>query len=345
MMKIRCLSKKLRNEKGAVMVISAFAVSSMLAVMALSLDTGYVFLVQTELQNAADAAALAAVTSIPVTEDEARQISIDFASQFYAGGKTVALNPEDAKAGRFDFTTNQFVNGALPVNAAFVTAARDNTVTAGRLALFFAKTLGISDVNLKQSAVAAADPRVVGVMAGNHLIPYTMDEALADQDGDGNFDVGAQVDIYIHNASDKGNFGFLNLDGGDLSTTELRQFILYGFNQDFSVPPSGFIPITGDTGIRGQSLFNAFEQVYYDFDLMQGLVLYMPVHRAWSGQGSNAVFEIVDIVAVRLRQVQINGNIHGRQIRVEIVPNVSSGLIVREGAPNHSTLLKLRLVE
>lgn len=339
------VNRKIGNQRGAIGIISSVAIGAGLAFMTLSFDAGYIFSTQGELQNAADAAALAGVTKLPVGSDEARNIGLDFAKRYLAGGKSVELQPLNVIPGRYDFTQKAFNAGLEPVNAMEVITLRDSSVPAGQLALFFAQMFDIDQVSVQERALAAVDPRVVGVMDHNHLIPYSVLETIVDENQDGNFDIGNTINMYLRNGSDMGNFGFLNLNGGSLSNDELQQYIMYGYDADFTIPPSGMIPVSGDTGIRGQSLADAFENVYYNFDTGTGTIVYLPVHRSWAGAGANAIFEVVDIVALKIQSTQLIGNINARRITAEITQSVSSGFIIREGAPENNSLQKLRLVE
>lgn len=342
---IRLRFEKIRNQKGAIGVISSVAIGAGIAVMTLSFDAGYIFSTQGELQNAADSAALAAVTTLPVTPEEASTLSLNFSKRFLAGGKNVELLEQNVTPGRYDFNAKVFNPGIEPVNAMEVITLRDDSVPSGQLSLFFTKMFGVDQVAVQERALAGVDPRVVGVKGHNHLIPYSVLETIVDQNGDGEFDLGNNINLYLRNGADKGNFGFLNLNGGSLSGDELKEFIMYGYDMDLSIPPSGVLPINGDTGIHGNSLTEAFESVYYDFAAQTGTVVYAPVHRAWSGNGANAIFEVVDFVALKIRNTELTGNINSRKIMAEITQSVSSGFIVREGAADNNSLQKLRLIE
>ncbi|UNY41880.1 hypothetical protein CPT_Momento_050 [Burkholderia phage Momento] len=57
-------SKSRRNQRGAVAITVALLMSILLGFAALAIDVGYLFVVRNELQNAADAAALAGAPCI-----------------------------------------------------------------------------------------------------------------------------------------------------------------------------------------------------------------------------------------------------------------------------------------
>lgn len=64
------------SEKGVVMVIAALMLLSLLAVTALTVDVGQVYLTRSRLQKAADAAALAGAQSLAMTRDETEAESV-----------------------------------------------------------------------------------------------------------------------------------------------------------------------------------------------------------------------------------------------------------------------------
>jgi len=81
----------------------------------LALDMGKVILVANQLQNAADAAALAGARIVKVSQDQARQNAMNIALENFADGQSVQLasnqsnNPDgDIVVGRYDLKTHIF---------------------------------------------------------------------------------------------------------------------------------------------------------------------------------------------------------------------------------------------
>jgi len=54
------IARPIRGERGSILVITALSLVALVGFVGLALDLGHLYVVKTELQNAADAAALAA---------------------------------------------------------------------------------------------------------------------------------------------------------------------------------------------------------------------------------------------------------------------------------------------
>jgi len=152
-------SKPSRRSKrrGAVLVLAAVLFMVMLAMVAFAIDIGYLSLVRTQLQAAADAAALAGAASTNLSLAESRATAQDIAARNIAGGRPVLLNDSDIEFGVWDVETRTFTP-SQSWNAVRVTARHDAT-SGGPTQLFFGPLLGVAAVNQQASAVATVNPR------------------------------------------------------------------------------------------------------------------------------------------------------------------------------------------
>jgi Flp pilus assembly protein TadG len=141
-------------------MLTVFLMVFLLGMIAFALDIGYVLLAKTQLQTAADSAALVAAGTMgntdinPVTEAE------KFANWNKVGNQNVIIKDQDVVYGTWDVGSRVFTPSqeAGISNAVKVTARADNT-TSGSIPLFFGPVLGVNSVNTKASAVAVANPR------------------------------------------------------------------------------------------------------------------------------------------------------------------------------------------
>jgi len=138
---------------------------ALIGMASLAFDTGYLFKTRNELQNIADAAALAAARSLGdvyglnnAYDDSTDRPGIlstaqDVAQKNWAGGKNpITISPADLELGIWD--GNAFsVNNAQP-NAIRATVRRDG-VANGPVSTFFGKVLGVDTVDLQARATAA----------------------------------------------------------------------------------------------------------------------------------------------------------------------------------------------
>lgn len=88
-----------QRQRGAVAILVAFAILMLLAALGLVIDLGHLYVVKTELQNAADACALAAVSEIS---------PYDAAN----GGRAIAAGIAVGTKNKIDFQSNDVVIGA-----------------------------------------------------------------------------------------------------------------------------------------------------------------------------------------------------------------------------------------
>lgn len=144
------------SRRGATLVLSALLLVALVAMVAFAVDLGYIVLVRTQLQAAADSAALAAAARMSVEPSEAVALAQEFAGRHVAGGAPIELAPDQVEFGIWDSNTRSFV--ALPSgagNAVRVTARRE------RAPLFFGRIFGRGDFDTSASAVAMANPREI----------------------------------------------------------------------------------------------------------------------------------------------------------------------------------------
>jgi Flp pilus assembly protein TadG len=160
-MKRSLLKKPKRTRRGIIAVLSAVLLIIMLAMVAFAVDVGYIGMLETQLQTAADSAALAAAGSSNLTQDGMRQVAQAFAQYHKVAGRTVMLNSaDDIQFGTWDPTSKTFstVQDSQLPTAVKVTVKVD-AAHGGNASLFFGRALGRSSVTSQASAVAVCNPR------------------------------------------------------------------------------------------------------------------------------------------------------------------------------------------
>jgi len=325
----------LKNQKGYILVSIGASLLTLISLFALVADLGHIFVTKAQLQNTADAAALASVVEIPAGELTVQQKAQEFGNAHWAGGAQIVINNQNIETGSFDFQAGTFASGATPVNAVRVEAQRVQGSGPGALQLFFAPLFGKDTSNVRARSLAVLDPHVVGVQSKNRLIPYSVIDFVVDEDGDGLFDIGSTVNIHPRNDA-PGNFGFLDLDMGSNDVPELRAYIEHGYDKEFIIPPGGSVEVPGSTGITGNSLLNSFGVILNE-------IVFLPVHDWVAGEGDGAIFNVVALLAVRISKVKLTGGHESRYIRAEIIRYASSVLVTDPEAPANNSVAKPRL--
>lgn len=134
-------------------MLSALLIIVICAMAAFAIDVGFMMVVRTQLQVAADAGALAAGNALHLSRSEVEAVGEDFASEHFAGGRKITTQETDVELGVWDADLATFTPAAGIGNAVRVTCRRDNE------ALFFARALGLSDFSTEASAIAMANPK------------------------------------------------------------------------------------------------------------------------------------------------------------------------------------------
>jgi Flp pilus assembly protein TadG len=157
-----------RDESGAVAIITAILMVVLLGFLSLAVDIGHLATVKNELQNAADAAALAGARALVFQSGEVARI-VPLPDPPYCGqAKTWAqttINQSDARnlsittvqTGVWDWKTNTFTqSGACDatINAVHVEVQR-NDVANQPVTTWFARIFGVDTVNSGARATAA----------------------------------------------------------------------------------------------------------------------------------------------------------------------------------------------
>jgi Flp pilus assembly protein TadG len=141
------------SRHGAVLVLAALLLVAMFGMSAIVIDLGYMSLTATQLQNAADGAALAGIRMIADGNAAMVAEAQETAIANSAGGSSVNLPASQVVLGRFDVGTRTFTPGAGNVNAMKVTAGLQEQP------YFLASIFGRKNYNQTRSAVAMINPR------------------------------------------------------------------------------------------------------------------------------------------------------------------------------------------
>ena len=182
---------------GAVTVLVAILLVVLLGCVAFAVDIGHLYVARTELQRAADSAALAGAIALGRGSDDApygdyyrsSERIYSYAEQYAASnavvGKGVVLNrSSDVKIGYLQYPRN--LSASLQIvpldacNAVQVIARRDSSNADGRVALFFAPIWGINSSDVSASAIAVLDDRFYAYAPGDSgpTIPFSIEEQV-----------------------------------------------------------------------------------------------------------------------------------------------------------------------
>ncbi len=182
----KVLSPKHLRHRGIGLVWTVLVIFALLLLVGLSIDTGKLCLVNHQLHNAADAAALAGAPWVKKEQDYARQLAYDFALKNKADGDDVELDPNpnnlasgDIIIGKYGYfeETGQYLfipfDPANPtsVNALAVITSRDVDERDGHQAtqqvpLLFGPLAGVYALDLAGNWQGKSGPYAIAITGG-----------------------------------------------------------------------------------------------------------------------------------------------------------------------------------
>lgn len=153
-----------RSRGGTILLQTGILLVALIGFCSLAVDYGRVQVAKTELQGAADAAALCGVTGLSDGTAVARAISA--AASNTVDATSVSIVAEDVATGNWNATTREFTPGGTPANAVRVSASR-TAAKSNAVPLVFGAVLGKNNCDVHATAIAtgslSTDYALVGV--------------------------------------------------------------------------------------------------------------------------------------------------------------------------------------
>ncbi len=147
------LRKFRSDEHGGFAVWTALTITALFGVAALGIDMNYMYTTKAQLQNTADAAAMAAVKLLP-DEDAALTAALNFTElNMPASHHGSVVKASEVEFGTWDKETRTFSIGGVLVNAVRVIAQR-SAANNNAAPTFFASVLGNGATDISVDAIA-----------------------------------------------------------------------------------------------------------------------------------------------------------------------------------------------
>ncbi len=143
--------------KGNIVVLAGFLMTATAGMLAFSIDSGYMLVVKSQLQAAADSAAMAGASVMGSTQLDPVATAKTYAAYHKAGGVPVTLQSSDIEYGTWDIAAQTFTKTNMVSNAIRVTTRRDNSTGGNNL--FFGRIFGVGTFNETAQAIAMGNPR------------------------------------------------------------------------------------------------------------------------------------------------------------------------------------------
>lgn len=292
---------------GAIAVQTAVLLIPLMGLIAFAVDYAYLVKRRTELQRAADAAALAAVRDLLPDDDGWQDLALVRATvREYAvaniGDPNFTVRDSDIEIGRYDPVTvysNLTLLNSGTLDSVRVTLRYDNDANSP-VALFFARLLGINNSDVTATSTAVLQKATL-LLPGSDVLPFAIHEDTWDSRAAGDewsiYGDGRIEDEY--GVTVAGNWGTVDIGNSNNSTADLSDQILVGLRQDdldalyddWRIPNNEYIDSTNpwlsqaDTGLS-TGLKHAIRQVH-------GHVKLVPIYDYVSGTGNETDFRVV----------------------------------------------------
>lgn len=340
--KTQRLVKPLGNERGAVAVMTAVFLVVLLAMAAAALDIGHALVARNELQNTADAAALAGTRALGVIYEDmtpAQQQTytltggdhatiVDAVQQTAvansAAGVPITVDASDIAIGTWNTATRIHTPTVNQPKAVRVLARRDSTAN-GAISTFLANVVGLTSVSV--SAVATADLTAVGQTAPGQLdVPFGISTYYFTQ-----FGCGDAIQFYPNNGTPQACSAWHTFDQSPANANTLRN-IIDGLRTGSYQSP-GTAP--GDTlnFINGQvnSAFPNLIQLYNaNKDANGNWDVFVPVYQSDACAPPNGPLPVVGYAEARITNVRGNPN---ALISATVLCNIFEGNTTGGGPP------------
>src|SRR5262245_61861640 len=170
------MNRKSRPQRrGNVVVLSAFLMMALMAMVAFAVDIGYIAEAHTQLQRSADSAALAAAGKLPNLAQAT--LAATGAANENKTSITPALKSSDIVFGFWNRHTSTFTSPkpvGRPYNAVKITLRR-TAANGNALGLFFGRVLGRNTTDVIETAIGYGDRGLCGPFIGITEVKTTGD--------------------------------------------------------------------------------------------------------------------------------------------------------------------------
>ncbi|MGC3974347.1 MAG: pilus assembly protein TadG-related protein [Nitrospira sp.] len=239
------LLKPLDDSRGAAAVMVALTLTVLLTMGAAAIDIGHALVARNELQNAADAAALAGARTLGIayegmtpaqmaiyTLTGGDQAAIVTAAQTtsalnQAAAVNVSVNAADVQVGLWNSATKTFTPTANQPRSVRVVTHRDGSAN-GPISTFLANVVGMSSVNV--SAAATAELTAISSTPPGALdFPVAISELFFSQ-----FGCGDSIQLYPSNGTPQSCAGFttfLQTPSNDIAMRNILNGMIAGTYQ------------------------------------------------------------------------------------------------------------------
>ncbi len=349
---------------GNILVITLLMMVSFIALLAFSVDLGYLYIVNTEIQRSADAAAMSAAWELlegqaaPNSTPQIAMADAQTSARLYTclnrvGGIAPTLGTDDLQIGQLvnirDPATPWIYDDPSRFNAVRVRVCRTAEQNQ-EVPFFFARALGFTSLPMAGDATAV----FVNNFRGFHipsdrsnvdLLPFALDketwDGLLQGTGSDNWTWDAEhqqvvagadgileINLYPQGTGSPGNRGTVDIGSNNNSTADIARQILNGISPvDLSYHGGKLeFDVNGELTLNGDTGLSA--GVKDELEAIRGQPRIIPIFREVIGPGNNAIYTIVQFAGIRILDVKLTGKNSSKRVIIQ-----PANVIVRGGIP------------
>jgi hypothetical protein len=353
------------RRSGNILVMTLMMMVSVVALLAFAVDLGYVYLVNTEIQRSADAAALSSAWELlegqvkpSITPQVAVAEATSSASLYTrlnkAGGISPALGASDVKIGQLVDTrepnSSWVFSDPSRYNAVHVRVRRTDDQNR-EVPFFFARALGFDSVPLQAGATAVFLNNFRGFQVPSDgknldLLPFALDKDTWDDlmqgvgSDDWTWDAEHQqvvagpdgileVNLYPQGTGSPGNRGTVDIGDSNNSTCDISRQINEGVSPADLAHHGGKLEFddNGQLPLNGDTGISA--GVKDDLQAIRGKPRIIPIFSEVVGPGNNATYTIVKFAGIRIMEVKLTGKNSSKRVIIQ-----PASVIIRGGIPS-----------
>ena len=363
----RCKSRR----RGAAAVFAVFLTSVLVAMLAFSVDIGYLAASKSEIQRTADAAALSGCWQVydgkvagmgvsdmntAIDNSASSAALMNSVSNIAPALQSSGLN-KDISSGYLPSLSSEATltsNANLPYQAVRV-SVRKTSGFNGQIPFYFARIFGQQGIDMSAEATAAMALQIQGFNTPTggsnslNILPFALDETtwqgMLDGGGTDQYRYSAstgqvssagdgirEVNLYPQGTGSPGNRGTVDIGGSNNSTADLARQIVHGIS-------SGDLIALGkplSLGIDGTMTLNGdtgiSAGVKDEIASIIGQTRIIPIFSTVTGNGNNANYRIVRWAGVRILYVKLTGSMSSKQLIVQPAPILARGAIVGDSS-------------
>ena len=363
----RCKSRR----RGAAAVFAVFLTSVLVAMLAFSVDIGYLAASKSEIQRTADAAALSGCWQIydgkvagmgvsdmntAIDNSASSAALMNSVSNIAPALQSSGLN-KDISSGYLPSLSSEATltsNANLPYQAVRV-SVRKTSGFNGQIPFYFARIFGQQGIDMSAEATAAMALQIQGFNTPTggsnslNILPFALDETtwqgMLNGGGTDQYRYSAstgqvssagdgirEVNLYPQGTGSPGNRGTVDIGGSNNSTADLARQIVHGIS-------SGDLIALGkplSLGIDGTMTLNGdtgiSAGVKDEIASIIGQTRIIPIFSTVTGNGNNANYRIVRWAGVRILYVKLTGSMSSKQLIVQPAPILARGAIVGDSS-------------